>query len=122
MRTCFGVGEPRDPQFTISAAHSHAVCYAIDQQGGKGGANYAKDVMPSLCSDSHGTPHGVCYVIDALSSNSMKSKNPNSGFHEEDRTKCLDTSCLNPTCNQGGVVIVESLQRTGKRPYGDETE
>lgn len=27
MRTCFGVGEPGDPQFTISAAHSHAVCY-----------------------------------------------------------------------------------------------
>lgn len=27
MRTCFGVGEPNDPQFTISAAHSHGVCY-----------------------------------------------------------------------------------------------
>lgn len=27
MRTCFGVGEPDDPQFTISAAHCHAVAY-----------------------------------------------------------------------------------------------
>lgn len=27
MRTCFGVGEYNDPQFTISAAHEHAVCY-----------------------------------------------------------------------------------------------
>ena len=27
MRTCFGIGEPNDPQFTISAAHSHGVCY-----------------------------------------------------------------------------------------------
>ncbi len=35
--------------------------YAIDQQGGKGGANYAVDVMPTICSDSHGTPHAVCY-------------------------------------------------------------
>ena len=35
--------------------------YAIDQQGGKGGANYAEDVMPTLCSDSHGTPHAVAY-------------------------------------------------------------
>lgn len=76
--------------------------YAIDQQGGKGNANYAENVMPALCSDSHGTPHGVCYSIDALSSNSMKSKNPHSGFHAENRTKYLDTSCLNPTCNQGG--------------------
>lgn len=27
MRTCFGIGEPNDPQFTLSAAHEHAVCY-----------------------------------------------------------------------------------------------
>lgn len=27
MRTCFGVGNENDPQFTISAAHSHGVCY-----------------------------------------------------------------------------------------------
>ena len=36
---------------------------AIDQQGGKGGANYAVNVMPTICSDSHGTPHAVCYDI-----------------------------------------------------------
>ena len=27
MRTCFGIGEANDPQFTLSAAHEHAVCY-----------------------------------------------------------------------------------------------
>lgn len=27
MRTCFGIGEPGDPQFTLSAAHEHGVCY-----------------------------------------------------------------------------------------------
>ena len=27
MRTCFGVGNENDPQFTISAAHCHGVCY-----------------------------------------------------------------------------------------------
>lgn len=37
----------------------HATCYAIDQQGGKGAANYAEDICPTLCSDSHGTPHAV---------------------------------------------------------------
>lgn len=36
---------------------------AIDQQGGKGGANYAVDVMPTMCSDSHGTPHAVAYTM-----------------------------------------------------------
>ena len=39
------------------------VAYAIDQQGGKGGANYAIEVIPTLCSDSHGTPHAVAYPI-----------------------------------------------------------
>ena len=36
--------------------------YGIDQQGGKGGANYTEDVAPTICSDSHGTPHAVCKV------------------------------------------------------------
>ena len=27
MRTCFGIGEPGSPQFTLSAAHEHGVCY-----------------------------------------------------------------------------------------------
>lgn len=40
------------------------VVYAIDQQGGKGTANCAENVMPTLCSDSHGTPHGVAYAIE----------------------------------------------------------
>lgn len=51
----------------------------------------------------------IVYIIDAYTSNSMKSKNPHSGFHKADKVKCLDTACLNPTCNQGGVVIVQSL-------------
>ena len=43
-----------------------AVAYAIDQQGGKGGANYAENVMPTLCSDSHGTPHAVAYPVPGV--------------------------------------------------------
>jgi len=31
MRTCLGIGEPGDPQFTISAAHCHAVCVGNGQ-------------------------------------------------------------------------------------------
>ena len=36
-------------------------CYGIDQQGGKSNCGYFENVMPTLCSDSHGTPHAVCY-------------------------------------------------------------
>ena len=31
MRTTFGIGEDGDPQFTISAAHSHAVFYEVEK-------------------------------------------------------------------------------------------
>lgn len=51
----------------------------------------------------------VAFILDSFTSNSMKSENPNSGCREADITKCLDTSCLNPTCNQGGVAVVQNL-------------
>lgn len=38
----------------------------------------------------------------------MKSSNPHSGFHEETITKTLDTN-PDPTCNQGGNVIVQKV-------------
>ncbi len=41
---------------------ARTVAYGIDQQGGKGGANYAEEVMPTILSDSHGTPHGVATI------------------------------------------------------------
>ena len=37
--------------------------YGIDQQGGKGCANFTEEVFPTICSDSHGTPHGIAQVI-----------------------------------------------------------
>ena len=51
--------------YTLNETEVHAVCYALDQQGGKGGANYLKEVCPTILSDSHGTPHAVaCIGID----------------------------------------------------------
>jgi len=57
----------RDAESGIGAADfGECVTYALDQQGGKGGANYAENVMPTLCSDSHGTPHAVAYNPEAV--------------------------------------------------------
>ena len=53
-----------DAENRPGAADYERKCYALDQQGGKGGANYAEDVMPTLCSDSHGTPHAVAYSLE----------------------------------------------------------
>ena len=56
------------------------------------------------------------FTIDAMSSNSMKSGNPHSGIHETQTAKCLDTMCLDPSCNQGGHMVVISLEGNGARP------
>lgn len=46
---------------TLNTQDRHAIVYAIDQQGGKGNCSFAKDIMPALLSDSHGTPHAICF-------------------------------------------------------------
>ena len=58
---CNGKGWREDQSYTLNTLDRPAVVFAIDQQGGKGGANYAENIMPTICSDSHGTPHGVAY-------------------------------------------------------------
>lgn len=60
----------------------------------------------TLAATDYKEPQSVCYAIDSTASNSMKSSNPNSGFHEESVAKTLDTK-PDPTCNQGGNVIVQ---------------
>ena len=44
----------------------------------------------------------IAYRMDPLSSNSMKSANPHSGFHRIEVAPTLDTSDCNPLKNQGG--------------------
>lgn len=36
----------------------------------------------------------------------MKSDNPHSGFCEAETSRCLDANGGNPSCNQGGMVVV----------------
>lgn len=94
--------------YTLNHVEQHGVCYGIDQQGGKGGANYIENVAPTMASDSHGTPHAICYGIGGYDSNSWKSSNPYSGVYIAETARTLDAiQCGNPACNQGGTAIVE---------------
>ena len=58
-------------------------------------------------------PSAVCYSFDPLSSNSMKSSNPHSGFHETDVARTIDTTTPDPSKNQGGVAVVEKVYTIG---------
>jgi len=61
--------------------------------------------------------HGIAYSLDSLSSNSMKSSNPYSGCNEVDIARTLDTSCLNPSCNQGGICTISDVAGTLDASY-----
>ena len=51
--------------------------------------------------------HAVCYGIGAYWSKGMLSDNPKAGFYEADTTRALDLNGGNPSCNQGGICVVE---------------
>lgn len=73
---------------------------------------YSPDsVFPALGANNSGGQNraGVCFAMDSMSSNSMKSSNPHSGFHAETIAKTLQAGGVDPTCNQGGNVIVEPV-------------
>ena len=58
-------------------------------------------------------PQVIAYGISSYDSNGMKSDNPNVGFYETDTTRTLDLNGGNPSCNQGGIAVVEG---NGIRP------
>lgn len=51
----------------------------------------------------------VAFCFDSLASNSMKSKNPNSGCRQVEVAKTLDCFDPNPSKNQGGIAVLQSV-------------
>lgn len=100
---------------------------AADAPGSTGGSRGIECLNPWDCQSKRiYQPDGVCptlpamdcggannqavlYALDSMSSNSMKSSNPHSGFHAETIAKTLQAGGVDPTCNQGGNVIVEPI-------------
>lgn len=83
-------------------------------EGGGKGALIKDDLSATLGTNNDQTlfqprAFGVC----AKNSNSMKSDNPNSGFYEAETSRTLDANGGNPTCNQGGIAVIEG---NGSRP------
>lgn len=72
------------------------ICPTLTGKMGTGGNN-----VPLLM-ESRSTAYGIC----SMNSNAMKSKNLDSGFYEAQTSRTLDCKGGNPTCNQGGILIV----------------
>lgn len=94
-------------------------------EGGGKGALIQDDLSATLsCVNDQTLFVPRVYGICSKDSNSMKSKNPNSGFYEAHTSRTVDCNGGNPACNQGGMAVV-SLQgsmigRSDKNgPQGD---
>ena len=64
----------------------------------------------------------VAYHFDALSSNSMKSSNPDSGVNEVNQARTLDTWRPDPSLNQGGLAIVEPFVKSSRAQTSEDSE
>ena len=53
------------------------------------------------------------FGISSKDSNAMKSDNPHSGIYEAETARTLDGNGGNPSCNQGGIAVVESYAIQG---------
>lgn len=59
----------------------------------------------------------VAYGISSYESNAMKSSNPHAGIYETNTARTIDVNGGNPACNQGGVVIVYSVDEKMGQTY-----
>ena len=72
------------------------------------GGHIYEDVCGTLRAKAGDNQMAVAYGISAYESNAMKSNNPHSGIYEAETSRTLDANGGNPSCNQGGIAIVES--------------
>jgi DNA (cytosine-5)-methyltransferase 1 len=87
-----------------------ATAHAFKMRGGKegGGKGYlGSDELAFTLSTLQ--DQQIAYSFDSLASNSMKSKNPNSGCRKVDKSKTIDTTYPCPSKNQGGIGIMQDM-------------
>lgn len=96
-------------------------------EGGGKGAIWQEEKSATLgCNNDQTLFVPKCYGVCSKASHSMMSDNPHSGFYEADTSRTLDRSGGDPTCNQGGICVVEPVaftqnQRDEVRDLGEKS-
>ena len=96
-------------------------------EGGGKGAIWQEEKSATLgCNNDQTLFVPKCYGVCSKASHSMMSDNPHSGFYEAETSRTLDRSGGDPTCNQGGLGVVEPVaftqnQRDEIRDLGEKS-
>lgn len=81
--------------------------------GGKGALMQENKSATLSCNNDQTVFVPKVYGICSKDSNAMKSDNPHSGVYEAETSRTIDRGGGNPSCNQGGIAIVESYALQG---------
>ena len=123
-----GTGGGNVPLVMDGAENPPAVTLKIRSgcEGGGKGAIWQEDKSATLgCNNDQTVFVPKCYGVCSKASHSMMSDNPHSGFYEAETSRTLDRSGGDPTCNQGGICVVEAVaftqnQRDEVRDLGEK--
>ena len=107
VSSTYGTGGNNQP-FVVQADTPKTLKIRSGCEGGGKGALIQEDVSATLsCNNDQTLFVPKCYSIGAAFSEGMLSDNPHSGIYEADTSRTLDQGGGNPSCNQGGIAVVE---------------
>ncbi|MDL2317924.1 DNA cytosine methyltransferase [Eubacteriales bacterium OttesenSCG-928-A19] len=91
-------------------------------EGGGKGALIQNNLSATLaCNNDQTLFAPKVYGIGSDQSRGMLSDNPHSGIYEADTSRTLDCNGGNPSCNQGGMAIVEAVDADDNAVYAMTT-
>ncbi len=88
--------------------------------GGKGALIQDNKSAILSCNNDQTLFEPKVYGICSDGSNSMKSNNPHRGIYEADTSRTIDGNGGNPSCNQGGMAVIESFSLQGSMIGGKD--
>ena len=107
VSSTYGTGGNNQP-FVVQADTPKTLKIRSGCEGGGKGPLIQDDVSATLsCNNDQTLFVPKCYSIGAAYSAGMLSDNPCAGIYEADSSRTLDQSGGNPSCNQGGIAVVE---------------
>ena len=122
--TCTLRAEAHHPPVVMSAGFCTEQNHSQDTRY-TGPVETAPTVLSTYGTGGNNQPFVVehdAFGICSKDSNSMKSDNPKSGFYDAETSRTLDANGGNPTCNQGGIAVVETVKTFDVRQSSDGTQ
>lgn len=121
------IGYEEEKAPTLRAGKVPAILYENHSQDTRftGPMEKAPSVLATYGTGGNNQPfvvHQDVFGIGSMDSEGMKSDNPHAGIYEARTSRTLDAQGGNPSCNQGGIAVVETVKTFDIRQSSDGTQ